>query len=96
MERGLRTVAGRLLDPIRPLVRAVRPTSYTRKFFQSDKFFDATRVETILTNLRSVPEGRSRFMNIRVRQAALGRDYNVPSTTHTSVVIEPCINSHPT
>jgi hypothetical protein len=85
-----------LLDPIRPLVRAVRPTSYTRKFFQSDKFFDATRVETILKNLRSVPEGRSRFMNIRVRPAEIGRDYHVPSTTRTSVVIEPCINSHPT
>lgn len=96
VERGLRTVAGRLLDPIRPLVRAVRPMSYTRKFFQSDKFFDAPRVEMILKNLRSVPEGQSRFMNIRVRRAEVGSDYHVPSTTVTSSVIEPCIDSHPT
>jgi hypothetical protein len=51
-------------------------------------------VETILTNLRSVPEGRSRFMNIRVRPAELGRDYHVPSTTRTSVIIEGYAHPH--
>lgn len=87
-QRAARQFAGRCLDPVRPIVRRLRPTSYTRRFYESDKFFDATAVSSILDSVRTVPEGARRFRDVRARPAELGRDYHIGCTTRASVVIE--------
>lgn len=90
-ERAAKHIAGRCLDPLRPIVRGLSSSSYTARFYKSDKYFDAAAVSRILDGLRTVPCGGSRFKDVHVRAAELRRDYHIGCTTQTSVVVEPIL-----
>lgn len=93
LERAARYFVGRCLDPLRPIVRSLSPTSSIRRFCKSDKYFDAAFVSRILDGLRSVPEGANRFKDVHARPAERRLDYHIGCTTRASVVIEPNANT---